>query len=346
MRGTIRTAVVGLGTISFEHLARLRERREVEVVGVCDLHETLARAVSERFELGVPYSDFTRMLAETRPDVVHVLTPPQAHPPLTIEALRAGAHVLVEKPIAPTWEEYVQMRDLARERGLLLCENYNCRFDPTMQAALDLWRSGEIGEAVNVDVSYGGVMGSEGPYADRDVAHFAHGLPGGALHNFISHPVSMALPFIGECTSALALRRRLDGEFASDDELRALLGGRRACAVLTVSRHAAPAHLTLALQGTRGSLSADLYSGQVCVSDGGSVIARSLRQGLAGLRAGSRMTANKLAGRRGDGYAGLRALIDRFYDAVAGDAPPPVSEAEMDAVNAVIRDVFAEAGAR
>jgi hypothetical protein len=189
-------------------------------------------------------------------------------------------------------------------------------------------------------------MGRGGPYADRDVEHFAHALPGGALHNFVSHPVSMALPFIGECVGAVALRRSLDGEFSSDDELRALLGGHRACAVLTVSRHATPAHLTLALQGTRGSLSADLYSGQVCVSGDGSVIARSVRQGLAGLRAGSRMAVGKLAGRKGDGYAGLRALIDRFYDAVAGTAAAPVSEAEMDAVNAVIRDLFAEADVR
>jgi predicted dehydrogenase len=341
----VRTAVVGLGTISFEHLAKLRHRRDIEVVGLCDLHETLARAVSERFGLGAPYTDFARMLADTRPDVVHVLTPPQAHHPLTIQALEAGAHVFVEKPIAPTWEEYVEMRDLARERGLLLCENYNCRFEPTMLAALEVWRSGRIGDAVNVDVSYGGVMGANGPYADRDMVHFAHGLPGGALHNFISHPVSMALVFMDGCTAAVAVRRRLDGSFASDDELRALLSGERTCAVVTVSRHAAPAHLKLDVQGTRGSLGVDVYSGQMCVSGEGSVIARGVRDGLEGLRAGATLTAKKLAGRH-DGYAGLGTLLDRFYDAAGGGGPPPVTEAEMDAVNGVIRDVFSEASRR
>jgi predicted dehydrogenase len=338
----VRTAIVGLGTISFEHLAKLRQRRDVEVVGLCDLHETLARAVSERFGGGAPYTDFARMLADTQPDVVHVLTPPQAHRPLTLEALRAGAHVFVEKPIAPTWGEYVEMRDLARERGLLLCENYNCRFEPAMLAALEAWRSGRIGDTVNVDVSYGGVMGSGGVYSDRDMVHFAHGLPGGALHNFISHPVSMALPFMDGCTEAIAVRRRLDGAFASDDELRALLSGPRTCAVVTVSRHAAPAHLKLEVQGTRGSLAVDLYSGQMCVSAEGSVIARSARSSLEGLRAGAAMSARKLTGRQ-DGYAGLGTLLDRFYDAVGEGGPPPVTEPEMDAVNGVIRDVFGEA---
>jgi predicted dehydrogenase len=338
---TVRTAIVGLGTISFEHLAKLQHRRDVEVVGLCDLHETLARAVSERFGGGAPYTDFDRMLADTRPDVVHVLTPPQAHHPLTIEALKAGAHVFVEKPIAPTWEEYVDMRDLARQRGLLLCENYNCRFEPGMLAALEVWRSGRIGETVNVDVSYGGVMGANGPYADRDVVHFAHGLPGGALHNFISHPVSMALPFMDGCTGAVAVRRRLDSSFASDDELRALISGQRTCAMVTVSRHAAPAHLKLEVQGTRGILAVDVYTGQTCVRAEGSVIARGVRDGVEGLRAGATMSVKKLTGRH-DAYTGLGTLLDRFYDAAAGAGPPPVTEAEMDAVNGVIRDVFSE----
>jgi predicted dehydrogenase len=338
---TIRTAIVGLGTISFEHLAKLQHRRDVEVVGLCDLHETLARAVSERFGGGAPYTDFARMMANTRPDVVHVLTPPQAHHPLTIEALNAGAHVFVEKPIAPTWEEYVEMRDLARQQGLLLCENYNCRFEPGMLAALEVWRSGRIGDTVNVDVSYGGVMGANGPYADRDVVHFAHGLPGGALHNFISHPVSMALPFMDGCTGAVAVRRRLDSSFASDDELRALISGQRTCATVTVSRHAAPAHLKLDVQGTRGSLAVDVYTGQTCVRAEGSVIARGVRDGVEGLRAGATMSVKKLTGRH-DAYTGLGTLLDRFYDAVAGTGPQPVSEAEMDAVNGVIRDVFNE----
>jgi predicted dehydrogenase len=342
---TVRTAIVGLGTISFEHLAKLQHRRDVQVVGLCDLHETLARAVSERFGGGAPYTDFTRMLADTRPDVVHVLTPPQAHHQLTIEALNAGAHVFVEKPIAPSWGEYVEMRDLARERGLLLCENYNCRFEPAMLAALEVWRSGRIGDTVNVDVSYGGVMGANGPYADREIVHFAHALPGGALFNFISHPLSMALPFMDGCTDATAVRRRLDGSSASDDELRALLSGHHTCGVVTVSRHAAPAHLKLEVQGTRGGLSVDVYTGKASVSAEGSVIARGVRDGLEDLRAGAAMTARKLTGRH-DSYAGLGTLLDRYYDAVACGGPSPVTEAEMDAVNGVIRDMFGEGAHR
>jgi len=82
---------------------------------------------------------------------VHVLTPPQAHLDLTLMALEAGAHVFVEKPIAPTLEDYGRMRDAALERELLLCENYNYRFGRGVQKALEAVRSGALGDVVPVE---------------------------------------------------------------------------------------------------------------------------------------------------------------------------------------------------
>src|SRR4051812_4786024 len=85
----IRTAVVGLGAISLEHLKKLSAIAGVNIVGACDLSATLARAVAERFPLVRPYDNYMRMLDEQRPDVVHVLAPPQAHLDLTLAALEA-----------------------------------------------------------------------------------------------------------------------------------------------------------------------------------------------------------------------------------------------------------------
>src|SRR3954453_18079673 len=160
------------------------------------------------------------MLDEPGPDVVHVVAPPQAHLDLTLAALEGGAHVFVEKPIAPTLEDYVRMRDAALESGLLLCENYHYRFGRGVQQAFEAVHSGALGDVVNVDVWYDGVM--TGPaYADTGGSHFAPALPGGALQNFLSHPVSIALPLIGSCTGAFPVERSLDPRFQSSDELRA-----------------------------------------------------------------------------------------------------------------------------
>lgn len=335
----IRVAVIGLGAIAFEHLIKLRSQPGVQVAGVCDLSLTLASAVAERFGVGPAYTDHERMLDTERPDVVHVLTPPQSHHALVLAAIEAGAHVLVEKPIAPTLAEYVEMRDAAAKRGLLLCENYNYRFSRGVLAALSAHSRGDLGRVVNVDVSFCGVMAGAGAYSDRQVPHFGHALPGGALQNFASHPISLALAFLGECQEAVCVRRRLDGDFPGDDELRALLRGAcGGCAALTVSRHARPARFTLSVQGTRASADVDVYAGHMQLDTGESAIAASMRRGLGHLSAGAATTARAATGRR-DAFEGLATLLDGFYDAVRGGALP-VTAGEMDAVNGVLHQLL------
>jgi predicted dehydrogenase len=336
----VRVAVVGLGAIGFEHLGKLSTRPDVEIVGVCDLSATLTRAVAERFDAGRPYTDLGRMLEAERPAVVHVLTPPASHAPVALAALAAGAHVFVEKPIAPTWEAYVGIRDAAHESGLLLCEDYNMRFMPAALAARRAWESGILGELVCVDVAYCGLMPAAGAYADRDLSHFAHDLPGGALQNFVTHPVSLALPFLGGCHQVTAVRRRADPRSLSDDELRAILTGRQASATVTLSGRGAPPQLTLTLRGTNGSLEADLMTGRVHVSTAASAVLATLRRGLAELAACTALVGRRVGGCT-DVYAGLGTLLDGFYGAVAGSRPSPVSPREIDDVNAAIRDVFA-----
>lgn len=335
----VRVAVVGLGAIGFEHLARLRARPWVKVAGVCDVSATLARAVAERFETGPAYTDMARMLDEARPDVVHVLTPPASHADLVHQSIEAGAHVLVEKPIAPTWDEYVGMREAAARHGRVLCEDYNTRFAAPALGALATWRDGRIGEVVAVDVAFGGVTPADGPYADREVPHFAHALPGGALQNFITHPLSLALPFLGGCLEVATVQRRLVAGFASNDELRAVLAGPRASGTVTVSGQSLP-HLVMTVRGTTGWLEANILTGRLHVGRDQSAVGAALRRGIGDLLCASALAGRKLAGRH-DAYEGLGTLIDAFHRAAAGEAPPPVATSEMDEVNATMRMLFA-----
>jgi predicted dehydrogenase len=329
----IRAAIVGLGNISLEHLKKLSALDDVNVVGVCDISPTLARAVAARFPGVQAYEDFERMLTDLRPEVVHVLTPPQAHRDLVLTALEHGAHVFVEKPIAPSFDDYTKMRDAARSRGLLLCENYNYLFGRGVRAALDTVNSGVIGDVVNVDVSFGGVMNGAA-YADHLVPHFAHALPGGALQNFITHPVSISLAFIGLCTNAAVIERRLDADFLSNDELRALLHGTRGCAVATVSRHTLP-HFELSVHGTLGRVEVDVYTGRIGVGTTASSLRRELGSSSSHLAAGADVALRTVTGRR-DAFEGLGKLLGLFYAAVRDHGDSPISVDEMDAVNAVV----------
>ena len=110
----LRAAVIGTGKISEEHLRYLGSDPGVVLAGVCDLSPSLAKYAAARFKAGAAFSDSGEMLREARPDVVHVLTPPHTHAALVTDALNAGAHVVVEKPVAPT---NAQFRELCPHPG-------------------------------------------------------------------------------------------------------------------------------------------------------------------------------------------------------------------------------------
>jgi len=335
-------AVLGLGGIAEEHLLKLRRIEAVEVVGVCDLSETLVAAVCERFGVGPGFTDHRRMLAESAPDAVHVLTPPRTHRDLTLAALAAGAHVLVEKPAAPTFREYAEMRDAARDQGLLLIENYNYRFMPVVTRVLDMLAAGTLGRVLNVDVTMG-IPLAGGAYADPDVPHFGHDLPGGALHNFVSHPASLVVAFVGPHERVRVARRTLISGFPGPDELRALITtGDGASAVLTVTGSAKRFGIGLCLQADGGTVEADLIEGRLHVDTGGSPLARitgGLRRGAGQLSASAGVVSRTLTSRH-DYYEGIGHLLTAFYDAVRHGSAPPIPVAEMDATNLLVETLL------
>ena len=342
----LRAALVGLGAISLEHIEKLERMPGARIVGICDLEQPVVDAVGERFAIDARFTDFERMLAEARPDVVHVLTPPQSHRPLAVAALQAGAHVLVEKPIAPDSDDYAAMRVAADAAGLHLVENYNWREAAVVRRARRLLQSGAIGDVVHVDVVFGGVLSGGGPVADRDVVHFSHALPGGALQNFASHPVSIALAFTGPCAGVSTMRRRLDPARQSEAELRALLAGERASALVSVTRHSEPPSFTLRVAGTEGAIEADLYNDRLYVAGPGggmAKVANGVRHGVNLLGGAAALLAKTVTSRL-DHFEGLGALLEDLYGAVATGGEPPVSTSEMDAVNEVMFKVFSEEG--
>jgi len=333
----LRAAVVGLGSIAFEHLDRI-QALGAQIVGVCDLSHTLAHAVADRLGAGTPFTDLAQMLAETQPHVVHVLTPPASHRQVALQALEAGAHVLVEKPVTATWAEYVELRRAARDRDRLLCENYNYRFTDVVLQACELWRSGAIGDVVSVQASFGGVMG-RGPYTDTDVPHFAHRLRGGALQNFVTHPVSLVLPFLGPCRDVSVWQRSLGAGAVGNDELRVLLAGDRAVGIVAVTANERPPAFSLTIRGSTATLEIDIYNRRLELHAARSASADLLQAGAARLSGSLQLLGRRVAGRQ-QAYQGLSTLLRRFYAAARGDGPPPMSIAEMDAVNEVVDRVF------
>ncbi|MFA6244836.1 MAG: Gfo/Idh/MocA family oxidoreductase, partial [Candidatus Hydrogenedentales bacterium] len=148
----LRAAVLGAGQISAEHLRFLQHTRRAHLAAVCDLSNALARYAANRFGAEHAFTDHVRMLEEAKPDVVHVLTPPHTHVALVSECLKAGAHVIVEKPVAPTNAEFQTLSSLAQMTGLALVEDHNYRFNRQTLAIESLVNDGTLGAVREVEV--------------------------------------------------------------------------------------------------------------------------------------------------------------------------------------------------
>ncbi|MEV7298541.1 Gfo/Idh/MocA family protein [Streptomyces clavifer] len=109
-RGTVRVAIVGTGAIArgshLSALTALAAEHPLEIVAAVDVDVTAVRAFCADAGIARPYTDLDRMLAEQRPDLVVIGTPPRFHRDQTVAALRAGAWVWCEKPPCPSLEDF------------------------------------------------------------------------------------------------------------------------------------------------------------------------------------------------------------------------------------------------
>ena len=129
MEKVLRVAVVGAGIYGIHHLDAYTQNKRVKLVAVCDLSEKIRESIEENYHVKT-YSDVIEMLENEKLDAVSIATPDAYHLQPAMEALKRGLHILVEKPLATTYEDGLKMVNLAKERGLLLGVDFHKRWDP------------------------------------------------------------------------------------------------------------------------------------------------------------------------------------------------------------------------
>jgi predicted dehydrogenase len=138
--GALRAAVIGAGNMGRHHVRILGAMDDVELVGVVD--PDTARAESHASLAGAPV--FASLDELPQVDIAVVATPTEFHAENTMRLLKAGTHVLVEKPLAPTAEEAEALVELARERGLVLAVGHVERFNAAVSLVASLVRSPKL----------------------------------------------------------------------------------------------------------------------------------------------------------------------------------------------------------
>lgn len=342
----LKAALIGTGRIARQHLACLRQLPQADLASVCDLSPASAEAAAERYGIPTWFTDHRRMLEEVAPDVVHVTTPPQSHLALASDALRAGAHVVVEKPLAMEYEGVLGLVRAAEDANRALLENYNYLFNRPVHELLQLVSDGESGTVHHVDISLCLPLGAPGnAFADPNLRHPALSLAGGAIGDFLPHIASLAHAFVGPHQAVSASWARRDPSSPLPyDEFRALIVTSGATATLCVSTHAQPDAFSVQVYAERLRATASLFDSSLTVERVRPVPKPLLPvlNGLHKAREAKRAAVSGLVGkvRGGPGtYEGLWELVASTYRALDSGRPPPVSLQQVIDVNRLVCDL-------
>ncbi len=143
----VRWGVLGTAAIAVNRLIPAMFKAELtQPVAIASRTLTKAERVAEQFELPKAYGSYDELLADPEIEVVYIPLPNGLHAEWSIKALRAGKHVLCEKPITVNAEEAAEIEVVRRETGLYLQEAYASRFNPVQAKAVEIAQSGVLGE--------------------------------------------------------------------------------------------------------------------------------------------------------------------------------------------------------
>ncbi|CAN5804218.1 hypothetical protein BH23CYA1_BH23CYA1_11020 [soil metagenome] len=347
MPQALRVGVIGTGAISKEHLSFLQQSDQARLAGVCDLSRAAADYAAQRFGADAAYTDYRAMLADIKPEVVHVLTPPQTHQLIATDCLQAGAHVICEKPITPTYEEFKQLWEVARECDRHLIEDYNYLFNGPMQAIQQLVAAGDLGSIQEVEVRIALDVRAGGRFADENLPNPVHRLPAGVIHDVLTHLCYLTLQYLPQVDRvAAAWNNHGGGDLFKYDDLDALVIGDAVHARLRFSSCTLPECFEVRLRGDRGYVETDLfqpYLRRVVPRSGGkqlSPLVNHLASGTSFAGASVKNFRNKIMQKTP--IEGLNRFLALTYDAMVNQKPLPVSFDLMDRTNRLIETLLLE----
>jgi UDP-N-acetylglucosamine 3-dehydrogenase len=140
----LRAAVIGVGAMGQHHARVYDQLPSTQLVGVADADAEASERIAHLHHT-VACTDYRRLLDEARPEVVTVAVPTKFHHQVALDALEAGCHVLIEKPIAATEDQARELIACADALGHKLMVGHIVRFDPAVQALKARLETGELG---------------------------------------------------------------------------------------------------------------------------------------------------------------------------------------------------------
>jgi predicted dehydrogenase len=353
----LKVAIIGCGKIADSHASQIGRIKGCEIVGVCDREPLMAQQLAKRFPVKRAFSSLTELLDEAKPDVVHITTPPQGHFDLAKTCLNRGCHVYIEKPFTVWADEAQQLIAIANEKRLKLTVGHDDQFSHVSRRMRSIVRSGYLGGAPIHMESYYCYEITKTGYAGAllgDKQHWVRRLPGKLLQNIISHGIARIAEFLaGDSPEVIVygftspLLRTL-GETELIDELRVIIHDTdETTAYFTFSSQMRPGlhgfriygpqnglmldqdqETLIKLRGARYKSYAEKFVPPICVAG------QYLRNATANLQT--------FLGNDFHMKSGMKYLIERFYQAILADEPPPIPYREIILTARIMDSIFAQ----
>lgn len=352
----LKVAIVGCGKIADGHVEEVQKLDKLaELVAVCDREGVMAKQLAVRYGIPGVYDDYDAMLRQTKPDVVHVATPPGAHKDLAIKAIDAGAHVFVEKPLTLDYPSSRALIEHAERANKKVSVGYSYHFEPHAEKLRQLIADGTMGEIVHVESFYGyNLDGAFGKAMLADPAHWVHALPGKLLQNTLDHALAKIIELVPderpEINAFGILRREQrfgDRRDELCDEARVIVRGQKTSAYVTFSSFARPVGHFSRVYGTKNTAHLD-YNNRTCTLDATPTLPSAVgrltpafqeaaayaREGITNLSLFSKS--------RFHFFAGLGRLFELYYESIKNDGPLPITHANILRVAWMLDRIFAE----
>lgn len=352
----LKIAIVGCGKFADEHVKEIVKLKNVRIAAACDTEQLMAEQLADRYGISRTFLSADEMLAQVKPDVVHITTPPVNHYALAKKCLEAGCHVYVEKPFTLHFQETEALIVLAEKRNLKITVGHNYQFNPAAERMRRIVRSGFLGEGRPVHIEsmycYGWLNSDYGKAVLNDPYHWVRHLPGQLLHNVISHGVARIAEFIHDENPEVQvigyqsrLLREIENETSLVDELRVIIRDDGLSAFFTFSSDIQPGLNEMRIYGTKNSLMInDTYQSVIKIRN--KTYKSYLQWLIPNYQFHKQYVSNfyhTLRNCLNYNYHfnyGLKNLIEAFYSAVIYNNEPPISYKEIRLTAKIMETIF------
>jgi len=189
----VKIGIIGSGGIAGSHARAYQSMDDVDILGVADLVPGKAQQFIDDLEIeGAEAFEDHKALLELDIDAVSICVPNVAHYSTSIDALKAGKHVLVEKPLSVTLDQGIEMVETAKETGKMLSVGFQPRYDPNMKKVNEIVQSGQLGDVYYIEVGGGRRRGMPGgTFINKELAG------AGAMADIGTYSLDLALNALG-----------------------------------------------------------------------------------------------------------------------------------------------------